>query len=218
MIEPKLIIRDMMLEDLDEIAMLHKHCFPNSIFSTLDNSLVKCFYKQAIEEPDSYAVVLEDINNKRIAGFTIGTKHLGYRNRLLKNHPFICIFGIFKGLFTKVSIWKDIVIRVFKIKKILTETLKEVSDIPPAKGPEALFMPIAIHKDYRGKGNADMLAKYFTEKLFSAGAWRLRGKITVDNIPSQKLFIDRLGWKYKKMNDGWLIVWFDRPDSTLIKK
>ncbi len=219
--EPVLCLREMKLEDLDEVASVHKHCFPGSIFSVLDDRLVKSFYRQSIEEPYSYAVVLEDTTNRRIAGFAVGTMHDGFRKRFLKRHPFICAYSVIKGLFASVFIWKAVITRVFLINKIFKEKTKsKFSDgdsIPLSNGHEAMFMPIAVHSDYRGGGNAFKIAKYLTGQLFNAGAARLRGKIAFDNIASQKLFI-KLGWNLKQTEDGWVIMWIDRPEKTAQKE
>ena len=212
-------VRDMRLEDLNDVASVHKYCFPNSIFSLLDDSLVKCFYGQAIEEPYSYAVVLEDTGNRRIAGFAIGTMRDGFRKRLIKRHPFVCFFSIIKGLLTNAAIWRAVIKRLLSIKKTLSEKpkVKVVGpDIPPAKGPEAVFMPIAVHTDYRGNRNANRLAEHFTRKLFDAGAARVRGRIASDNVASVILF-KSLGWQYRRTCEGWFTTWLDRPEQPEVK-
>jgi hypothetical protein len=155
----------MRLEDLDDVASVHKNCFPDSIFSSLDDELVKCFYSQAVEEPQSYAAVLEDPANRRVVGFAIGTTKVGYRKRLLLRHPIRICWSLSKGLFTGIAIWQAVWGRLLDMRKLLSEkpgAVDSASDVPPAKGTEVLFMPIAVHTDYRGGGNAARLADYLT--------------------------------------------------------
>ncbi len=210
-------IRDMTLEDLDDVAAVHKSCFPASIFSELDDELVKCFYRQAVEEPQSYAAVLEDPIIGKVVGFAIGTTKAGYRKRLLLRHPLRFCWSTLKGLFTSPLIWLAVLTRVLQIRKILAERPKIFaaglgsSDMSPAKGMEALFMPIAVHADYRGGGNASQLTNCLTEKLLATGATRVIGKVAHDNIASIKLF-RRLGWQESNISEQWLIVWIDKED------
>lgn len=92
------------------------------------------------------------------------------------------------------------------------DTMLANAGVPEAKGLEAIFMPIGVHREYRGRGNAGLLANYLTNQLFNAGASRVCTRIAPDNIASLKLF-KRFGWKDKKTSERWISVWIDRPDD-----
>ena len=77
--------RDLTLNDLDSVAELHRHCFSDSvsIFSLLGRNILKHFYAQLVEEPKSFAAVLEEPGSGRIVGVAFGTHKPGIQGRFL---------------------------------------------------------------------------------------------------------------------------------------
>jgi len=209
-------IRPMRLNDLGDVAAIHKACFSGSVslFSTLDAKFIKYFYRQAIEEPDSYAEVLADPVDDRAVGFVIGTMKPGFRTRVLKRNILKFMWYLIKGLLSNRETWKHVWIRIKNIKKLLADRPStEQLDIPSAKGPEAMFMPIALLKEARGDGNAVRLTRHFTETLFQAGAYRVSSGIATGNIASIKLF-KKVGWNSKKFSEHRYSIWIDKSNDV----
>ncbi len=210
-----LIERDMTLDDVDGMIEVHKNCFSAdlSIFSVLSHDIVRLYYLE-FAEPENYGAVTEDTSNGRIGGFAIGTFRPGFHSRFVKKYLFVFCWNIFKGLFTSSTVRK-VTLSLFTkaIAKLFTKNADPVNadNIPPANGPAGIFMPVAIHSDYRGGGNASRLANFFTQRMFDKGMVRVRGRIAEDNIASLKLF-RKLGWSEKQVSKHWYKVWIDKED------
>lgn len=210
--------RNLNSSDLEYIAELHKNCFADSIslFSSLSNDIIKCYYAHVLEEPKSYAAVLEEPISGRIVGLAFGTTRPGFQRRFLRQHFFQFCWSILKGLFISAIVWKLLSRRLRKnTSPSLGEYGSALADagVPAPKGTEALFILVGVHKQWRGKGNAERLVKYFATQMFEAGAKRIRGAISSDNLASLILH-KRLGWKFKKISDTEVSVWIDRPDFS----
>ena len=214
--ESKLIVRNMTAADIEGVEDVHRNCFPAtlSIFSVLDRKVVIKYYSGFANEPENLGAVLEDTETGRIAGFAVGTLKPGFQKRFIKRNLFPFSVAVIKSFFASKTIRrstaiqiKKMAIRIFSRKAVTAEEIK----IPDPPGAEGIFMPIAIHSDYRGGGNAARLAEYFTKSFFDLGIARVRGKIAPDNIASLKLF-RKLGWKELETPQGWYIVWIDKPE------
>ncbi len=207
-----LVERDMTIEDIDGVIDVHRNCFPAelSIFSVLSHDVVKLYYSEFVEH-ENFAVVSEDKETGRIAGFAVGTFKPGFHSRFVKKHLFVFCWNIFKGFFTSSTVRK-VTFRLFvkAIGKIFTKNADPINtdDLPPANGPVGIFMPVAIHSDFRGGGNAARIANFFTKRMFDKGMVRVRGRIAEDNIASLKLF-RKIGWSEKQVSKHWYKVWID---------
>lgn len=207
-----LVERDMTIKDIDGVIDVHKNCFPAelSIFSVLNHNVVKLYYSEFVE-PENYGAVTKDTSNGRIAGFAIGTFKPGFHGRFVRKYLFVFCWNIFKGLFTSSTVRK-VTFNIFAkaIGKLFTKNADPVNadNIPPANGPVGIFMPVAIHSDYRGGGNAARLVNFFAQRMFDKGMVRVRGRIEENNIASLKLF-RKLGWSEKRVSKHWYKVWID---------
>ena len=211
-----LIERDMTIDDVDGMIEVHKNCFPadRSIFSVLSHDIVRLYYSEFVE-PENYGAVTEDTSSGRIAGFAIGTFKLGFHSRFVKKYLFVFCWNIFKCLFTSPTVRKvTFSLFVKAAGKLFTKNVDPVStdNIPFANGPVGIFMPVAIHSDYRGGGNAARLTNFFTQRMFDKGMVRVRGRIAEDNIASLKLF-RKIGWSEKRVSRHWYKVWIDKESS-----
>jgi len=208
--------RDMTLDDLDGVVAVHKHCFPSSvsIFSALDDSILKAYYAQFVEEPESYAAVLEQPGSGLIIGVTFGTRKPGIQGRFLRAHWFKFLLSVLKGLSTSRAVWGALWSRLRKSNALLLEEYDSVlaaKGVPPPRGLEDLHMGIAVHSKFRGSGNAKRLIEYYMARVFEAGATRVRGAILTKNIASM-IFFKHRGWSFKEILDTQVSVWLDRSD------
>ncbi len=207
--------RNMTISDLDQIAELHRNCFPPSIsiFSALSDDISKCYYEQILEELECIATVLEEPVSDRLVGLAFGTMKPGLQSRFLRHHFFRFCWSISKGFFASAVV-RNLLKR--RLQKRSGPTLVEynsilsVAGVPAPDGPEAYFTLVGVHPQWRGKGNAERLVKFFTAQMFEAGAARIRGAIHSDNLASLILH-KRLGWNIKKISDKDISVWIDRP-------
>ncbi|MFC1677029.1 GNAT family N-acetyltransferase [Planctomycetota bacterium] len=209
--------RDMTLDDLDGVVKVHRDCFPSSvsIFSALDDSILKAYYAQFVEESESYAAVLEQPGSGLIVGVTFGTRKPGIQGRFLHTHRFEFLLSVLKGLLTSKAMWGSLWSRLRKTNALpLGEYDSELAakGVPVPQGVEDLNMGIAIHSKFRGGGNAKRLIEYYTARIFEIGATKIRGAILTKNIASMTFF-KRHGWKFKEISDTQVSVWIDRPDS-----
>jgi GNAT superfamily N-acetyltransferase len=208
-------VRDMTLSDLDGIVELHKHCFTSeiSIFSALNPGVLKCYYAMFVEEPESYAAVLEEPASGRIVGFAFGTTRPGIRKRFLQRYYFRFFWSIIFGFFTNKAVWKSLWARLrSKTGLHLGEYDSALANagVPPPQGQENLCMGIGVHSDFRGGGNPARLIDYYVTRVFEKGAVRIRGAILTSNIASMIFFKCR-GWEFKPLSDSQVSIWIDRP-------
>ncbi len=207
--------RDMTLEDLDAIAVLHRSCFPGtiSIFTTLDDDLLKRYYALVIEEPESFATVLEDPISGDLVGLAIGTMKPGLQRRFVQHHFLRFFGGIFRAILVNPLVRKAVRERFKYIKRFLRGKRKsELADLGPVPdGPEAFFTLVGMHTRWRGGGNAERLVEYFTTQVFNAGVVRIRGAVGPDNLASL-IMHKRLGWHAQKISDDEIAVWIDQSD------
>ena len=214
---PSLIIRTMRIEDIDAVVDIHRRCFPKtvSLFSALHPRLAWHLYAQYVEEPYSIGLVLEDTENGTIAGYTSGTLRPGFERRFLWSHLWLVVWSVLCGLTTNPAVWK-MFFRALLLRDPFGDYRKHPERYEPDSpiGPMGYFMPIAMNPDYRGGGNAVRLASALVDYFFELGVSRIRGnKIAIDNMASRKLFIEKLGWQSRTIENHCVIVWKDREQS-----
>lgn len=209
-----LCVRDMRLNDLDGVAELHKHCFSSeiSLFSALNSDILKRYYAMFVEEPESYAAVLEEPASGRIVGFAFGTSRVGIRKRFFRSYYFRFFWSVVEGLFTNKAMWKSLWSRLRGKSGLQLGEYDSVlanAGVPPPEGQEDLCMGIGVHKDYRGRGNAARLIDYYVTRVFEKGAVRIRSAVLTDNIASMTFFKHR-GWEFRPISDIQVSIWIDR--------
>ncbi|MCK4782949.1 MAG: GNAT family N-acetyltransferase [Desulfobacteraceae bacterium] len=211
------LARDMALSDLSAVAELHRHCFSEnvSLFSALSSDVLRHYYSLFVEEPESYAAVLEEPGTGRIIGVTFGTRKPGIRGRFVKRYYFKFLWNFFVGLFSRASLWKALWSRLRGIHSLSLGSYDcslANAGVPPLRGPEDILMGIAVHRQFRGAGNAARLIEYYNTRVFARGALRIRTAILTSNIASMKFF-KRLGWQFRELCSSQVSVWIDRPDT-----
>jgi len=207
----------MTLEDVDGVVDVHRHCFPASvsIFSVLNRNIAKRYYALFVKEPESLGVVLEDLDLGRIVGFTAGTLKPGIQKRFAVRYCIPLCWSVLLGCLTSASVRKVVLAHFKGVHNLFTSKQEKQfakAEGSPPDGPMGFFMPVAVHSDFRGGGNAVRLATYLTNQFFERGVARIRGGgITIENIASRRLFEQKLGWNSKVISDKWVAVWIDRP-------
>lgn len=137
--------------------------------------------------------------------------------RFLRTHFLMLTWYILLGLVTKPVVWK-ILARAIFIKDPFRSYRQDplCFEKTPPPGPVGYFMPIAIDPDCRGGGNAVRLARALMDHFFTLGAARIRGnKIDIQNIPSRKLFVEKLGWDCAVIENHCYIVWKDIENNIV---
>lgn len=214
---PSLIIRTMRIEDIDAVVDIHRRCFSDkvSLFSVLHRRLAWHLYAQYVEELHSIGLVLEDIETGKIAGYAAGTLRPGFDRRFLWSHFPLVAWSVLVGLATHRTVW-----RMFFRSLLTHDPFGDYRQHPdryepePPAGPVGYFMPIAMNPDYRGGGHAVRLAAALEDYFFDLGVDRIRGnKIAIDNLASRKLFVEKLGWQSRTIENHCVIVWKDNERS-----
>jgi predicted ATP-grasp superfamily ATP-dependent carboligase/ribosomal protein S18 acetylase RimI-like enzyme len=208
----------MCIEDIDAVVDIHRRCFSDqvSLFSVLHPKLAWHLYAQYVEEKDSLGVVLVDETLGFVAGYAAGTLKPGIQRRFLKRHWFLVGWYLLLGIAVHPSLIGRVVRALFK-KERFEEYRRhpELFETTYPAGPVGYFMPIAVHPDYRGGGNAVRVARALMEEFFKRGVVRIRGnKIDIHNLASQKLFVDKLGWNSVVIENESVVVWVDKPEAA----
>ncbi|MHC4664346.1 MAG: GNAT family N-acetyltransferase [Planctomycetota bacterium] len=210
--------REMTLDDLDGITGVHRKCFPGSIsiFTPLDDNILKRYYAQAVVESESFVAVLEEPDSRKIIGLAIGTTKPGFQRRFLRRNFSPFILSIIKAFIVNPIVRKAVWERFKVIKRVLLGRRKtELANlgVPAPKGPEAFLLLIGVREQWRGGGNSERLIEYFTTRMFREGVGRIRGAVSPDNLASLILH-KRVGWSVKKIFADEVSVWIDRPNSN----
>ncbi len=206
--------RDMKLDDLKDVASVHKNCFPDSIsiFSALSDETVMRFYAQAVRESESFAAVLEDPVSQRIVGLCIGTMKNGFQGRFLRRNLFRFTRETLYAFLINPRVRNSIGKRLRSFLKSRLKKSDQVTHTRDERFKKALkmhYLSLAVHSQWRGKGNAQQLVNYFSSRIFEEGADLVYGFISVDNVPSIKVH-ERLGWNIKMISDKTAKIWMVR--------
>lgn len=207
-------IRPMRIEDVRQVAEIHRICFPptRSLFSVLHPRVAWHLYAQYVEEACSMGMVLEEVKTGLIGGYAAGTLRPGFHKRFFWTHLPMLAWYLLIGLFTKRVVWKMVFLFLKANNPFRSRPSPSVSAGPAPAGLVACFQPVALHPDFRGNGHADRLVCGLMEHMFALGAVRVWGKIASDNVASRKLFIERIGWKSVLVDNSWYFVWADKQD------
>ena len=206
--------RDMTLADVDQVVALHQAAFPDYFMTGLGRGMLRQFYRQAVTDPSTFAAILEQTAGGRIIGLAVSTYNPAFHTKLMRRHlpPLIC--SLIRGVFTSKAIRQGLWNRLSFIKRFFRAQPDQglaKAGIPPANGPEARFLDVAIHPDCRGGGNAEHLVQYITERVFQKDVARLGGSVFPENYGCLIMW-KRLGWKVQKTAPRRVDVWIDRED------
>ena len=203
--------------DLGQVAKIYSICFPpeSSIFSALDPEIQMLYFQMIIDEPESYAAVLEDTVSNRIMGLTFGTRKVGIQSRFIRKYRYKVIISLAKGLLARSAVWRAVFSRLTR-KNTLSIPFGqfgpelEKHGFPAPTGPEDINIGIAMDPSFRGGGNAARLLDFYQKEVFKLGAVRIRGGILTSNLASMTFF-ERQGWQFQAISEEEVVVWIDRP-------
>ena len=204
--------RDMVLQDLDGVVALHKACFPDYFLTGLGPGILRRFYGLAIEDPSSFAAVLQVVETKQLVGLAVGTLNPGFHTQLMRQNLLRFGAAIVRGFFTSRAVRQGLWERLGFVRRLFrAQADRGLADagVPPAAGPEARFLDVAVHPKWRGGRNAERLVEFFASRVLGAGAARLGGSVFPENLASLIMY-KRLGWNVKKTGPRRVDVWIDR--------
>lgn len=205
--------RDMTLADLPAIVELHKVCFSGYFLTGLGDGVVRRFYQHAIDDPKSFACVLEVTSTTTLVGLAVGTLDPAFHSQLMRRNLSPFVYSVLRGIITRPEVRKGVAHRLGFVKRLFRahadRGLADAGIPPPAAGPEARFLDVAVHPNWRGGGHAERLVDFFAARIFAAGAGRLGGSVRPENLASLILY-KRLNWNVEKTTPRRVDVWIDR--------
>ncbi|MDH3208560.1 MAG: GNAT family N-acetyltransferase [Gemmatimonadota bacterium] len=200
--------------DLDGVATLHRQCFAGSgsFLSVLGHDIVKRSYEYAMADADTVVVVLEDPSSGGVIGWAAATSRLGFTRRFVLSHPVRFGLSLLKGLLTDPEVRSETWEKVRRTRRVTEGAESELPGAgrPSADGPEAFFLVIGVHEEWRGGGNAPRLIEYLSERMWERDFARLRGFVSTSNLASLILY-KNLGWSMQRGPGDQVFVWTDRP-------
>ena len=202
--------RDMTTADVPGVVDVHRACFPDYFMTGLGRGILTRFYRSAVESPACMAAVLEF--DGRIVGLAVGTLDPAFHTQLMRRHFIPFVAAILRGLFVSPAVRAGLWQRMSFVKRLFRphrDPGPTGDGVPPAPGPEARFLDVAVHPDMRGGGNAERLVNYFADRLFEMGATRIGGSVFPENLASLILY-KRIGWNVKRTGPRRVDVWIDR--------
>lgn len=204
--------RDMTAADLDRVVELHKACFDGYFLTALGDGVLRQFYRQAVDDPRSCATVLEETESGRLIGLAVGSLDPAFHTKLMRRQFPRFAWAIASGAVVNPAVRRGLWERLGFAKRLFVsrgDTGLADAGIPPADGPEARCLDVALHPERRGGGYAEKLLAYLTQRIFETGAARFGGSLRPQNLPSMILH-KRLGWNVKRTGPNRVDVWIDR--------
>ena len=173
------MVRQATMNDLNNIAVVHTVCFPDSFSTALGarHKLLEHLYSEYIETNSELFLVAEDKNNE-IVGFCMGyyCERNDYQKRFLRNNT-TAIIGrmIYLLLSGNRTAWNKIISLFHREKNELIE--KRYENIPNDKRGDLLS--ICVLPEYRGKRISQELIESYEKVLIQNG--RVMCLLTVRN-------------------------------------
>lgn len=156
------MIRQATVNDLDDIAIVHEECFPNSFSTALGHKLLKKFYYEYISEiPELFLISVDDHNHAN--GFCMGyyMENDHYMKSFLKHNMItVGMVMIFRLITGDKRAWKKVKKNSMPEWNILNH---EYDAIPYTDRGDLLS--ICVVKEYRGRGIANSLIKEYQRVL-----------------------------------------------------
>ncbi|WP_297888154.1 GNAT family N-acetyltransferase [Sulfurihydrogenibium sp.] len=170
------------LEDIKNVAQLHKLYISSGFISSLGNKFLVTLYDYISKSDNSFCIVAK--YNENIIGFISGTQSI---SELYK--------GFFKEKFLEASF--TLFPQIFKPKNFfkLIETIlypKKKSIIPSV--PDAELLSIVVDKNFQGKGISSLLFNTLVEEFKKRKIYSF--KIVVgSNLTKAIRFYEKMGCK-----------------------
>ncbi|HEX2698234.1 MAG TPA: GNAT family N-acetyltransferase [Anaerolineales bacterium] len=157
----------MQLADLDSVIRVHLSSFTGFFLSSMGTRFLKEFYKAALLDESSIALVSQQDN--RISGLVVGTTQpSGFYRRVIRGH-----WHQFLLASTRLIVRKPQTILRLLWRLLITRNEKHYSG-------EALLMSIAVNPSDQGKGTGKQLVDRFIEEASRRGAASI--SLTTDAI------------------------------------
>ncbi|GEM_PF-1141377 len=195
---PDINIREIVDNDLKEIAEIHKLAFSESFLTALGVEAIKRYYLyQSINNTKVYSLVA--VLEKKIIGFCFGGV---YRNSLggylKRNFFYLCLLLIFKPfIIFKKGFFPTI--KIALISMMFPHYLKTSNDLQASEIEEKAFtiLSICVLPQFKGLGVAQAMMLKSEEKARELGFDMMRLTVHKDNLRAIN-FYKRLGYvEYK---------------------
>ena len=199
-------IRNLSLEEVDQIAKIHINAFQESLISKLGTKVTKAYYKWQFESPDDVYSIGAFIDN-RLVGFSFGGIFKMALGGFIANNR--------KLVFSQILLHPWVLLHPHFTKKILLGL--RLFFLFPKKGHQNKFqnaefskkgkpyfgiLSIAINSSARGKGVGRLLMER-TETLAKENEFR---KMLLSVDPNNKNAVDfylHLGWEKEMLTTEW---------------
>jgi ribosomal protein S18 acetylase RimI-like enzyme len=185
------MIKQATINDLDEIAIVHTKCFPNSFSTALGYRLLKNFYYEYISEiPELFLLSVDEKNS--LYGFCMGyyMEKDHYMKSFLKHNMLaVGLMMCFRLVTGDRRAWKKLKKNSMPEWKVLNH---EYDDIPNNERGDLLS--ICVLSDYRGCGIANDLIAAYQEVLKNRNRKLCMLSVAVDNARGIR-FYEKNGFK-----------------------
>jgi len=157
------MIRTATQDDLKDIAVLHKECFPDYFLTKLGLNLLAKYYKEFMTAGDIFLI---DIDANTLNGLLVGTplSSVG-RNNFIKHNRIALVLRV---LWLCIKFDNDTWDRVFGYIKPSMRQNDNNSEVNPSE-IEPSLLSICVSDNCKGKGIAKNLVEEFGKRLIVAG-------------------------------------------------
>ena len=192
------------LEDVPEIAKLHRVAFPGYFLTHLGQDFLELFYAEFVTRGDSYCVVAADGN--QVVGLVAGTANAKLHHRTFYRRNFIRVVRIvltrfFKDAHVRREIGKRAIHIQIALEALLSRNKQKGSSQTDASGKSTVpsrLLSIAVHPDYRGQNIASELTSHFLRLLRNDGVSRVGLSVRSDNMSAIR-FYEKDGWVVERV-------------------
>ena len=208
-------IRVRLLEDRDlsQMALVHRSCFPDDLYSGLGGWFLQRFYRCLLTFPQTKCAIVEQTQTGKVGGVAVGSLNPALYKQIIFANAGCVTLSVLIGLFRSKAVRQAVKRALRSARRLFhTEGLKGMNEagIPTAKGPVARLVYIGLLPEFRGGGHAQLLLRFCTDELFSIGAQRVAGIVQARNLPSLIMYKKVTGWNLRKTDSKQFHVWADR--------
>src|SRR5690606_9513195 len=205
MVNTMVMLRELTVNDLSEIAAVHIAAFPTSALTKLGRGVVERYYIWQLTGPHQVSAVGACVQD-RLVGFYIGGTFNGAMEGFLRENRRALALAVLRRpwLLLTNPIFRQRLLMAFKIltKKLRRRFKRRKPASTPRRVPSFGVLAIAVDPAYQGPGIGQALMTEADRVARARGFARMELGVHVDNHQAIR-FYEQSGWMRISQNGEW---------------
>jgi ribosomal protein S18 acetylase RimI-like enzyme len=192
-----LVVRNLRLEDLAEVATIHRAAFPASLITRLGPGAVRRYYVWQLSGPHD-VVALGAYREGRCLGFCFGGVFRGATSGFLRRHRLYLAACLARRPWLLMEL--PILARVRRGLHVMSPEFERSSPAP--SGPSFGILAIAVDPRVRGTGVGRLLMERSEAVAVERGFPQMNLSVSPENTHAVS-FYEQLGWIADPVQQPW---------------